>query len=422
MAVVVELVVTVLAFMAALLALARAVADHFVLKRRLSQMEDKAQDVARLLRERGNLANELAHEIKNPITAILCSAEALDYMIGREMDAGHRKCLAYIKEYGENLLHLVGDFIDLSRAESGYLQSHPVRVTIGPAVETIVGLLQSFANKKHVTLNCELDAAALHALADPRHVKQILFNLVHNAIKFTPPQGRVRVWAQRSAALVKISVQDTGCGIPADQLGAIFDPYVHARREREAKEEGLGLGLAICKALAELGQATISVTSQVGVGSLFELSLPLWQESTQPESPAREENEPAAAQPLSGQKFLLVDQDNGARDSMAELIKTWGGMVDQVTLATEALQAISREAYDAVMLDNTADGLYGYELAKLMREDLKSKATTIIVATEDEKEQELARDNGADECLEKPLCGKSLLKSLKQAGRSVMTH
>lgn|GEM_PF-1405081 len=414
-----NLIVLALALITSVLALARALRDHAILKNRLREMEQRAAEVARQLRERGNLANELAHEIKNPISAILCSAEALDYMIGKEIDDNHRKCLAYIKEYGENLLHLIEDFIDLSRAEAGRLESHPEKLSVQPLVESIVGLLQHLADKKRVTLGCIADEKGCQAFADPRHVKQILFNLVHNAIKFTAPGGEVQISVARCVEknYVSIAVKDNGCGISADRLSSIFDPYVRAPCACQPSSEGLGLGLAVCRALAAVEHGSISVQSEVGLGSRFELRLPAGEEAQIDKGEFDSQCE-VVGEPLAGRKFLLVAEDAGLRGSVAALIKTWGGMIDEVDSATQAVQAVKQAAYDAVMLDKTADGLLGYEVAKLLQEDLEAKETTVIVASKDERELKLAKESGADKCIVKPLSGKVLLPCLLNAGRS----
>ena len=204
-----------------------AIHDHIRYGRRIRELQRQTLRAQRQLRQVGDLANEVAHEIKNPITAILCSAETLDLLIGNDLDEVNRRTLRYIKEYGDDLLRLLGDFLDVSRAQTGKLDSRPEPVKVFPVIDSIVGLLESSAYRKQITVKSEVEDQELGVMVDPKHLKQILFNLLHNAIKFTPERGEIRLFAEQDFPnpLVKISVKDNGVGITEDRLEKLFEPY-----------------------------------------------------------------------------------------------------------------------------------------------------------------------------------------------------
>src|SRR5262249_31505227 len=152
-----------------------------------------------------------------------------------------------------------------------------------------------------------------------------------------------------------------------------------------------------------------------GVGTVFTFTLPLLQDNSQSISANKARSNSSNGHhehPLRGQSFLVVDEDAGSRESVARLIQAWGGVVDRVALAADAVEALQHRAYDAVMVDDTADGVHGYELARIIRDETRAAKTTIIVATRNAVDPQLLKISGADKCIEKPLNGELLLHSL----------
>ncbi|MBN8550419.1 MAG: hybrid sensor histidine kinase/response regulator [Deltaproteobacteria bacterium] len=425
-------IVSIVAFVVALVAFARACADHIRDKKLNEELRIKIQQAQQLLQQRGDLANEIAHEIKNPLTAILCSAETLDMLIGQNLHEDHRRSLHYIKEYGDNLLRLVSDFLDVSRAESGHISARPEVTTVLPCVESVIGLLRANAIKKNITVHCLATEPTLDTQFDPRHLKQIVFNLLHNALKFTPENGEIHVIVERDFPnpSIKITVSDSGPGIPPEERERLFRLYARYEGHAASGSAGIGLGLALCKSLVELNNGTIECESTVGVGTAFKIFIPFVARTAEgvrqqsgafvvsdDRSPMQFKNKP-----LCGQSFLVVDQDEGARNAIASLINAWGGVVDGVSQATEAVKALQERNYDAVMIDDTLAGNESLDLVRKIRDEQKSKETTIIVAATNPVNPEVAQGMGIDKCVAKPLNGKLLLKSLLNSGKYQITH
>lgn len=426
-----QVVLTFIALGVALAALARALSDHLILHKKSQELNREIEEVKRVLKHRITLANEIAHEIKNPITAILCSADTLDLLIGNSLNEDNRKSLQYIREYGDSLLRLVSDFLDLGRAEAGDITTNPQAVNVLTELEAITGLLTPSALRKDISLKCYCSDPELEAHIDLVHFKQIIFNLLHNAIKFTRRNGEIKVVAEAEfpKPTLKLSIIDNGVGMTADQLTTLFDPYVRYNSRTSgvfyAERPGVGLGLALCKTLVELAGGTIQVQSELNVGSRFDIYVPV---STK----ARVESKDGALNadvtqhdynretPLLGQHFLIVNADMEASRAVAQLIGAWGGVADQVGEASAAVSAIASKDYDAVVIDDELSSNERVALVRLIREEDKENAPTVILAGHGQ-EAESAKIEGANH-LDKPFNGKTLLSTLLQSGKTNTTH
>ena len=357
-------------------------------------------EAERLLKLRGTLAQEVAHEIKNPITAILCSAETLSLLASDKLSEGDRKSLSYISQYGDQLLKLVTDFLDISMAETGTLKVKPEEVQLLPVLETLVGLLQSSAQKKQIILKVVDAAPDLTVFVDPKHLKQIIFNLIHNAIKFTEPGGEIRVSARQEFPehFVSIEIADNGSGIADDKQRKIFDPY---QRIAESSHGGLGLGLAVCKSLVELASGEISVSSTEGVGSSFKVKLP-FNQLLEVCNPTEEKLDGSF---LSGKKILLVAPDTGTRDSVASIFRAFGATVEEALDTDATIAYLSALKFDAVIIDEAVQD--GPELARLISEELHFPGKTVLLGNSS------ITTGGTFSLVLKPVIPNALLNALK---------
>lgn len=267
-------VLTLASVFAAFVAAISAWSDHRLYKIHIQRLKTELEYTRLQIERRGLLANELAHEIKNPIAAILCSVETLDLVLGDSIDKDHRKSFKYIKEFSQALLRQISDFIDVTRAEGGTLSAYPTDVDLKGTIDSVAGLLSSSAIQRRIKVNFEKDDSLSWVYADSRHVKQIIFNLLHNAIKFTNPGGTVEVSIEASHenSMIVVVVRDSGIGIPTEKLSRVFDPYARISEEKQG-EEGVGLGLTLAKALTELNGGTIRIDSVLGVGTTVEVCL-----------------------------------------------------------------------------------------------------------------------------------------------------
>lgn len=262
----------------------------------LKASHNKLKELDRL---KSDFVSNVSHELRTPLTAIRMSVDNLLDGVTGEISPTLQRYLTRVKGNTERLVRLITDLLDLSRIEAGRLELHRTIISLGDIIQEVVESLRPMAVAKELELAVVLTNGPLLALADRDKLQQILINLMGNAVKFTPSGGRVKVTARsgdsRSGASVEsserihqptrspihretgwaeITVEDTGAGIPADELTAIFDKFHQVQRNGQQKAPGTGLGLAIAKSLIELHGGRISVESQVGRGSRFIFTLP----------------------------------------------------------------------------------------------------------------------------------------------------
>jgi PAS domain S-box-containing protein len=248
-----------------------SVARDMTERRRAEEALRRSEEASRRASEaKGEFLALLAHELRAPLTTMLISADLLrDPRSGPLPEATVRDLGAKLLASGRHLLDLVDDLLDLSRIEAGQLDLAPVPTPLGPLLGEVREAVAPLAADQGVRLDVRADVPG-HPVADPLRLRQVLLNLLTNAIKFTGPGGRVWVEVARSEREVVISVRDTGPGIAPEDLDRIFRPF----ERTSAATPGAGLGLAIARRLVELQLGTLRVASTVGEGTTFTVSLP----------------------------------------------------------------------------------------------------------------------------------------------------
>jgi signal transduction histidine kinase len=224
----------------------------------------------------------MSHELRTPLNAIIGFSEVLAEGMFGDVNEKQAEYLRDILESGRHLLSLINDILDLSKIEAGRMELEVTDFDLPAAIDNALTLVRERAGRRGIALQAALDPRLGEVRADERKIKQVVLNLLSNAVKFTPEGGRIEVRARPAEGDVEVSVSDTGIGIaPADQ-GAVFEEFRQVGASA-AKQEGTGLGLALCRKFIELHGGRIWVNSQVGVGSTFTFTLPL---SSRPAAPS----------------------------------------------------------------------------------------------------------------------------------------
>lgn len=389
------------------------------LKEKLNTLQQLVEHERRQVRRQNYLVNEIAHDIKNPLTAILCSAEALDLMIGNNIEPAHRRSLQFIHQYSDQVLRLLSDFLDINRIQNGHVRSRKERVYPTQASEAVLGLLSAMAEREQVQLSVVVLSAVPPVLVDPVHLKQVLFNLVHNAIKFSGAGSEISVILSYTgdSSGVAIEVADNGIGIEASRIPSLFDPYQHCDSPiGEKRQHGLGLGLSLCRSLVELEGGVLSVRSEQGKGASFSFEVPIdpaavhdlsWQyERVSEDYALLVDEEPLPV--LDGQRILVVDPDAGACAALSSLIGAWGAMVDSVREAEDAVRAIAEHEYDSILVDTFSSGEHLSRLLPAVQASTHARVPRIIRAGDF---QEKASASG-EVSLQKPINSRELLGAL----------
>jgi len=352
-----------------------AIRDITERKRAEEQRRRALQEVSRLKSE--FLAN-MSHELRTPLNAIIGFAEILhDGRVGA-VSADQEEFLDDILTSSRHLLQLINDVLDLSKVEAGKMEFHPEPLDPARVLGEIRNMLRSLAASKRIAVTVEADAAVGRVTVDPAKLKQVLYNFLSNALKFTPEGGRVtmRVATERSDTF-RVEVEDIGIGIRAEDTGRLFVEFQQLDATTAKKHAGTGLGLALTKRIVEAQGGQVGVRSRVGIGSVFHAVLPRTAETgSQLESAVRS---PAAV--LGASTVLVVEDDARDRQWMVDTLARAGYGVETATTGATAIAQAQARPFDAIVLDLLLPDMSGQDVLRAVRAEGPNRATPVIVAT-----------------------------------------
>lgn len=235
----------------------------------MKELEGRQREAERLNRTKSEFMAGITHELRTPLHTIIGFSDLLNEELEGSLNAAQKGFVAHIRKDSAHLLGLINDVLDFSRIDAGGLHLHTETVQLAEAVEEAVSSIRLHAGAKGLALHSEVPHG-IRVSADPARLRQILYNLLSNAEKFTPSGGSITVRAADERDYARITVEDTGVGIPAEEQPRVFERFYQVEHTRG----GAGLGLAICKQLVEMHGGTISVDSSEGNGSRFHFTLP----------------------------------------------------------------------------------------------------------------------------------------------------
>ena len=362
----------------------------------------------------------MSHEIRTPMNAVIGMLElALRRADQRELD---RPALEVAYHSAKDLLVLIGDILDIARIESGRLSLSPERVNLREQTEAVMRVFDGLARQKNLQLLLELDSQANRdVLIDPLRFKQVLSNLVSNAIKFTE-EGQVRIRVDISPVAdddfidVHLCVEDTGIGISSEDQAALFQPFVQVGQGAQGGRAGTGLGLVISEGLCKIMGATLHMESQPGSGTRVHMHMRM---TTLEPAPAAFPALPAALAPLAELRVLVVDDHPANRLLMAQQLEFMGLRPITAQDGVAGLAAWHAEAFDVVIVDCNMPRMNGYDLARAIREQerLQHRPGCAILgytANAQPEEHERCRRAGMNDCMFKPISLHSLEQQLRR--------
>lgn len=240
----------------------------------MHELEARQRESERLNRLKSEFMASISHELRTPLHTIIGFAELLGEDGESPLDERQKRFLQHIQTDSQHLLGLINDVLDLSRIEAGGLRLTPQSLLLLPEITETVSALRPYATERRVAVAIDTSWNEISVSADPLRVRQILYNLLSNGIKFTPAGGSVKVSISKEEPFVRVTVTDTGVGIPEEECSRIFDKFYQTGYTAVGTRQGTGLGLTICKQLVELQGGTIWVESEPGRGSRFHFTLP----------------------------------------------------------------------------------------------------------------------------------------------------
>lgn len=338
----------------------------------------------------------LSHELRNPLNTITNAMSILNRVDSRDNTVSRSR--AAIDRQVRHLADLVDDLLDVARVTSGKIVLNPRTLNLAQTVSRSIMTLQEAGRLSDH--QAEVDAKEVWVVADETRVEQIVANLVENAVKYTPPGGRIKVRVKSDGTDAVLEVNDTGTGISPDLLPRIFDLFTQGERTLDRSQGGLGLGLTLVRRLVELHKGRITASSGgLGTGATFTVRLPAVPALIQTQEPA------PASEVVRALNILIVEDNADGREMLKALLDLEGHRVTEAKDGPTGLEQVMSVHPDVAMVDIGLPGFDGYELARRVRAAQSGEHTTLIALTgyTQEEDRRMARHAGFDAYLVKPI-------------------
>ncbi|MBF0153853.1 MAG: PAS domain S-box protein [Magnetococcales bacterium] len=386
--------------------------DDITQEKEVEEALRRAKDAAeRASRTKSTFLANMSHEIRTPMNGVIGMLELLGKT---ELTAQQRHYLDVAASSADMQLNIINDLLDFSKIEAGKLDLERVPYSLAEAVDTVTRILSGRAHRKGLEFNCFVDPnLPRRVVGDPMRLRQVLINLIGNAIKFTN-KGEVSIrveseWRGRDLVQVRFQVLDSGIGIDQETQGRLFNPFTQADSSTTREYGGSGLGLVICKQLVEAMNGRIGMSSQLGRGSTFWFSMPF---------EIREGTEAGNLQTVKELRTLVVDDNETNRIILGEYLASWGTQFESAAGAERALDLIQKnrnsgESYSLIILDMHMPGLDGLGLARRIRSTCGVQSPPMLMLTSGEQPDEWSlQEAGIQLSLAKPVGQSRLLDAI----------
>jgi signal transduction histidine kinase/DNA-binding response OmpR family regulator len=358
----------------------RAEAERESLLLREKSLREQAEKASRLKDE---FLATVSHELRTPLNAILGWGQILQ--IKNLQGEEQMRALETIHRNARTQAQLIDDLLDTSRLITGNLRLNLSPTAVIPIIDSAIDVVRPAAEAKEITLTASYDPNIGTIICDPQRLQQMVWNLLTNAVKFTPHNGKVDINIELSKEVINITVSDTGQGIPPEFLPFVFERFRQEDSSSTRMHNGLGLGLAIVRHLAELHGGSVRAESDgIGKGAIFQISLPCSQtilphaqnsaEESNGAKPVKEFNEE-----LSGVRVLIVDDDADTCEMLTYALSQWGAEAQTSQSVSDAFQSLSEWMPDVLLTDINMPGEDGYTLIKKLRSMPAGKGADIPV-------------------------------------------
>ena len=382
------------------------------------RVEERTMELVYANRVKDEFLANMSHELRTPLSGILGFSESLMEGVYGDLVQRQNYAVQMIYSSGEHLLELINDILDISKIEAGKFEFSLEEVNINQVCHASMAFIRQLANKKSVMVEYVISEAVATMAADPRRLKQVLINLLNNAVKFTPENGKIvlEVQADAKASLMRFFVTDTGIGISPEDIPKLFQPFVQLDGGLSRQYEGSGLGLALVKKMVEMHGGSIDVQSELGKGSRFSFVLP-WSRDIQ-DHHVRDLYEPGAG-PYAidpggfvkvRAKILLAEDNETNVLATRDYLESRGYHVFVARDGREMLAKAQEVSPDIILMDIQMPDLNGIEATRRLRSDLRYATLPIIALTAFAMigDRERCLEAGMNEYMSKPVKLKEL--------------
>lgn len=395
---------------------------------RTAELSRANEELAQASRLKDGFLASMSHELRTPLTAILGLSDLLLSGGRGPLAEPQARAVGMIQESGRHLLALITDILDVSKIGAGHLELALGWVDLRGVCEAALSLVTPSAVQKRHALSLEAPSTRTLFRADERRLKQVLVNLLGNAVKFTPPGGAIDVAAEADEVRgeVRIAVRDNGPGIPAESRSRLFRAFVQLDARLAREHEGSGLGLVLVDRLVALHGGRVELESEPAHGSRFTVVLPWVRRDADATSPGGRRPGPLAAPtpsrneaPAAGTKVLLVEDNDTQRSLFEEALGARGFEVEVARNGTEALEKAEAFDPDLIVMDVQMPGMDGLEATRRLRATPALSRTPVLALTAlvMPGDRERCREAGVDEYLAKPVSLESLVESVGRLAR-----
>ena len=394
----------------------RDVSERKKLEEELRQKNNALEEQNRRVQTANRLKSEflanMSHELRTPLNGIIGFAEIMhDGRVGPISDE-HKEYLGDILTSARHLLQLINDVLDLSKVEAGKMEFRPQAVNFQLVVEEVREIVRTLAASKRIEMRSEIDPALSAIDADPRSLKQILYNYLSNALKFTPEGGSVTIRGKaEDAERFRIEVEDNGIGISASDTDRLFVEFEQLDSSTGKKYSGTGLGLALTRKIVEAQGGSVGVNTIPGKGSIFYAVLPRAFRAIGGALEEKQTIRVAAGAPT----VLVIEDDANDRAWIANALRKTGYSVETVATGSEALIRCREQHFDAITLDIMLPDMSGRAVLEKLRERGLNQETPVVVVTVLAQKGVVAGYQVVD-ILPKPVSEGEVLKALERCG------
>lgn len=385
-------------------------------KRIETELRQTNAELARATRLKDEFLANMSHELRTPLNAILGMSEGLLEGVFQPLNDRQAKAIKTIERSGKYLLELINDILDLSKVESGKLELQIAPIAVSYLCESSLTFIKQQATKKNIQISSEIPIGLPEIVADERRIRQVLINLLNNAVKFTPENGNVKLIVeteqQQEQTFLGFSVIDTGIGIAQENISKLFQPFFQIDSSLSRQHNGTGLGLSLVRRLTEMHKGTVSISSELGRGSCFTVRLP-YLTKTNSNITTNDMN----SMHSHNSQVLIVEDSIVAAEQVARYLSEIGMQPTIYCRGEGAIETAARIQPALIILDIQLPGISGWEVLTQLKSDSHTENIPVLmISVVDERSRGLSL--GAADYLVKPITRDQLRQSLEKLHNS----